>query len=106
MSDARRTLDLAVSERQFQQSVIDAARALGWRVYHTHDARHSAAGFPDLICLRAGRGLALELKTMRGRASAEQVVWLDAFAGTVFRSGLYRPCDWDALLDAISEVLR
>ena len=35
-----------VPEKAFQQAVLDYARLMGWMVYHSHDSRHSAAGFP------------------------------------------------------------
>jgi hypothetical protein len=34
------------SEKGFLQAVIDLATLLGWRVYHTHDSRHSQEGWP------------------------------------------------------------
>jgi len=50
----------SMSERQFQQWVMDLARACGWRVWHFNDSRRQvkpgvwvgdadAAGFPDLV---------------------------------------------------------
>lgn len=45
------------------QSVVDAARLNGWLVYHTHDSRRSAEGFPDLVMLRLSRMVVAELKT-------------------------------------------
>ena len=49
----------APTEKQFQQSVVEVARTLKWRVYHTHDSRRSAAGFPDLVLTRGGHRILL-----------------------------------------------
>ena len=39
-------------EKQVQSAILDVARLLGWRVYHTFDSRKSEAGFPDLVLVR------------------------------------------------------
>lgn len=44
----------AMDERKLQRWVIQAARAAGWRVYHTFDSRRSAFGFPDLVIVWDG----------------------------------------------------
>ena len=41
-----------VSEASLQQSITDAAEALGWRVWHDNDSRRNAADFPDLELIR------------------------------------------------------
>lgn len=66
-----------LSEKQFQQQVIDLAKMTGWKTYHTHDSRRSNPGFPDLVMVRRGRMIFAELKTRTGRVSAEQEQWLD-----------------------------
>ena len=98
----RAVLDAAMSEAAFQQTVIDAARLTGWLVYHTHDSRHSPAGFPDLVLVRGGRLMFWELKAMRGRASAAQLDWLAALAEAGADAMLLSLRDWDA----IKEMLR
>lgn len=79
-------------ERDLQGAVVELARMLGWLVYHTHDSRHSAAGFPDLVMVHPGSGALLfaELKTARGKVTPEQWEWLRALAvrGVSF---LWRP---------------
>lgn len=102
---ARETLDAAMTEAQWQRVVTDLAHRTGWRVYHTYDARHSTAGFPDLVLVKPGdaatpgRLVFLELKTARGRVRPEQAAWLVALAtvpGVVAR--VIRPGDWDDVL--------
>jgi hypothetical protein len=85
------------TEKQFQAQVVQLARLCGWRVYHTHDSRRCAPGFPDLLLLRAGQFLAAELKTDRGRLTSEQATWLGAFREAGVPAYLWRPSDWPAI---------
>ena len=57
-ADAKQYRDLvaaSMTEDRWQALVVLEARARGWRVYHTHDSRRSAAGFPDLVLVRPPR---------------------------------------------------
>lgn len=93
------------AEAAFQAAVIELARLCRWRCYHTHDSRHSAAGFPDLCLVResdresGGRLIFAELKSARGRLRAEQRAWLDALGASVpgVEAYLWRPADWPAI---------
>lgn len=88
---------LRQSEASLQRAIIDLARATGWLVYHTHDSRHSAKGFPDLVLLRGDRVIFAELKTDVGRLTAEQLRWLDALEEAGCRTRVWRPADWDQI---------
>lgn len=68
-------------EKELQSSLIELARSLGYRVYHTHDSRRSEPGFPDLILVRDRRLVAIECKSATGKLSPEQIAWLRAFDG-------------------------
>jgi hypothetical protein len=35
-----------MTERTWQDQVVEAATLFGWAVYHTYDSRRSAPGFP------------------------------------------------------------
>jgi hypothetical protein len=65
-----------IPEDAWQAMVVTAARRLGWRVYHTHDSRRSEPGFPDLVLVRPPDLLFIELKTVKGRVTPEQVEWI------------------------------
>jgi hypothetical protein len=95
----------SVSEKQYMQQIIDAAHYLGWSVYHVFDSRRSAPGFPDLVCVREGRMLAIEVKGPRGRVSDWQRYWLDLL-GTVpgVTVMVAYPSDWDAVERALRGV--
>lgn len=64
-------------EKQVQSAILDIARLLGWRVYHTFDSRKSEAGFPDLVLVR-DRVVYAEIKRAGERPRPSQVDWLNA----------------------------
>lgn len=85
-------------ERDFQRLIVEAAGYLGYAVYHTFDSRRSNPGWPDLVLLKQGRMICLELKTERGRIRPEQEVWiaaLDQVPGVTAR--IVRPSQWDQI---------
>jgi hypothetical protein len=89
-----------VTERAFQQAVIDAAKLLGWRCYHTHDSRRSAPGFPDIVAVRE-RVIFAELKTARGALSQEQVAWLDALKAAGQEIHVWREDRWAEVVETL-----
>ena len=88
-----------LTEAQFQQQVLDIAKTLGWKTYHTHDSRRSEAGFPDIVAVsaRQGRTIYVELKTQTGRMSLAQKDWLRTLATAGNEVALWRPADLDAI---------
>ena len=90
---------LVRSEAAFQAQVEQLARLMGWKLYHTHDSRHSAAGFPDLVLVRASRLLFVELKKDGKKPTPQQQEWLDALC-RVHGVEVYcwHPSDWDAVV--------
>lgn len=98
---------VAQSEREFQAAVIELATACGWRHYHTHDSRHSAAGFPDLVLVRRGVLIFAELKAENGKVTPEQQAWIDALDQVDADEGkmwalVWRPSDWPAIEAALT----
>ena len=91
-----------ISERTFQAQVVQAATALGWLCYHTHDSRRSTPGFPDLIMVRGYRMVCLELKVGRRKPTPEQLVWLAALKEVWQVDALWaKPDDWDSLMELL-----
>lgn len=85
-----------LTEDQFQQQVIDLAKLHGYRlIYHTHNSRRSAPGFPDLVLVSEHRCRALfrELKTDTGRMSPEQFDWITSMSLAKLDAGVWRPSD-------------
>ena len=95
---------MSMSEAELQALILDAAQWSGWRCYHTHDSRRSGPhnGFPDLCLVRNGECLFWELKTAKGRVSAQQKMWiqrLDEVPGIEAR--VIRPDDIDYAIDRL-----
>jgi len=89
---ASRPLAAAMSEAQLLATIRQACRTLGLPCYHTHDSRRSEPGFPDLVIV-GERVIYRELKSARGRLSAEQRAWLDALAHAGQDADVWRPDD-------------
>lgn len=102
MTTVRDVLDAQVTERDFMQQIIDLAKLRGWLVYHTHDSRRSEAGFPDLVMVRGGNVLAIEVKSEKGKLTADQEEWLDALDLAIARATCWRPSDWPAIEEALA----
>lgn len=98
MSEGRALLDRMMTEKQWQQLVVDAARANSWHVYHTFDSRRSEPGFPDLILVRDTEMLVIELKRERGTVTLDQERWLRAFSGVAGITVMVaHPSDWPGI---------
>jgi hypothetical protein len=89
-----------MTEREWQTQVVEAARLLGWSVYHTHDSRRSEPGWPDLALVR-DRLVMAELKTDTGRVSDDQRRWLDMLDAAGVETYLWRPKDMDEVLSVL-----
>jgi len=73
--DPRRRLP--VNEAALLAYVRDLCAVRKWRVYHTHDSRHSPAGFPDLVMVRPPRLVFAELKAgAHLKPTPAQAEWL------------------------------
>ena len=108
-ASGRAVMNGQVTEKEFQQTVVDFARLRGWRTYHTHDSRRSDAGFPDLVMVRGDRLVFAELKTEKGRLSAAQEQWREALAAMGEQVGdpdvwppqvgafVWRPSNWPVI---------
>jgi hypothetical protein len=91
-----------MTEKAFLQMVLDLAKLCHWSVYHTHDSRHSAAGFPDLVLLRPPRLIFAELKSDKGQLTTEQASWLHKLEQvpgiSVF---VWKPSDWPKIVEIL-----
>lgn len=91
----------SITEREWQKTAEQMLTANGWRFYHAPDNRpgrngaiqNIKAGFPDLIAVRGTRQLAIELKRETGRATPEQLSWLDDFEAVGAEVYVWRPSD-------------
>jgi hypothetical protein len=85
-----------LTEKQFQQQVLDLAHACGWRTYHTFDSRRSTEGFPDLVLVNRAHcwTVFVELKGDNGVVSKAQQSWIDDLRETGEHAAIWRPKDW------------
>ena len=101
MTTARETLDRAVTEREWQDQVLDYAKLRSWLCYHTYDSRRSAPGFLDLVLVRE-RIVFAELKTERGKVTLMQRAWLDAIVAAGGEAYCWRPSDIDDVMRGLA----
>lgn len=84
-----------MDERALQSAVLDLARLLGWKCYHTFDSRRSEPGFPDLVMAHPRGGLIFaELKSETGMLTPEQDAWGLALLLTGSPLVIWRPAQW------------
>ena len=93
-------------EGAFQRAVVDFAKLAGWKVYWTHNSKHSPAGWPDLVLtLKAspfgagdhlGRVLFRELKRDRrpSRVTDDQRECLETLKAAGLDAKVWCPEDW------------
>ena len=98
---------LLTCESEWQQLVEDAAIAHGWLVHHSFMS--SGAGFPDLVLLKRGKLLFVELKIDNGKVenevqllSAQQWVWGQKLLNAGHHWDIWLPINWEN----IQHVLR
>ena len=91
-----------ISEKDFLEQVRELARYEGWLSYHTYRSTRSEPGFPDLVLVRPPRVIFAELKTEKGKLSADQKAWLDVLDRcNEVETYLWRPSDWDRIVKTL-----
>ena len=88
------TVANSLSERDFQQQVVDLADVYGWKHFHNLDARGSDPGWPDLVLVRPPQLLIVELKAERGSLTDAQREWLQALGMCNVEVRIWRPSSW------------
>jgi hypothetical protein len=98
------TADLAaeISEKDYQQQIVDLARLQGWRVFHCFDSRRSEPGFPDLILVRGITMLCMEVKREDAKMDTAQQVWLDLLQQVRTVSAvMVKPSQWGIVAETL-----
>ena len=90
----------SITEKDWQESVINLALMYRWTHYHTYRSTRSPSGFPDLVLVRE-RIIFAELKTEKGRLTATQEEWLGRLKTAGGEVYLWRPRD----LEDVAKVL-
>lgn len=85
-----------MTEKEFQQQVIDFAKLNGWLVYFTWSSKHSPAGFPDLVMVHPDKYkvVFVELKVGKNKLTASQEDWIDALCDAGEYVYVWYPEDW------------
>lgn len=104
---------IPVSEREFQRTVINLAKARGWKVAHFgasvkvvgKDRRFvgdvDSAGFPDLILCRGKELIFAELKINNGKVRPNQKEWLDSLRETGATTLVWMPRHWEEIEETL-----
>jgi hypothetical protein len=94
------------TERSFMRAVVEYAELRGWRCYHTHTSKHSPAGFPDLVLVRARhpqpRVVYIECKADRGRVTVDQRAWIADLRACEQEAYVFRPRHMDAIIKLLA----
>lgn len=98
------TRALKLTEKQFQQRIVDLCRVLGLKCYHTYDSRKSVPGFPDLVIVGPNRLIFAELKSSTGVVSAAQQDWIDSLIAAGQDAYIWQPEDWP-VIESMLKVL-
>lgn len=100
-----------LSEADFQRQVIELAHLYGWHVMHVrksigrrggaaaHQTTTSIKGWPDLTLFRPSTGehFMAELKSEKGRLSADQKRTIADLRDSGLEVHVWRPSDWNDL---------
>lgn len=99
----RQIIDEKISEKDFQQQIIDTAKLLGWKkIYHTWNSKRSASGFPDLIMARDGIIIFAELKREGEDPTPAQREWLEELAKCEHvKVFIWKPSIWDEIVKVL-----
>lgn len=101
-------------ERTLMDRIIELATDwLGWHVLHLRPARTAhgwrtpvqgdlGKGWPDLILVRGSRIVAAEVKSERGRLTAEQAEVLGILSVAGVETHVWKPSDWDTMVAVLS----
>jgi hypothetical protein len=112
----------AMSESDFTESILDEARAAGWRTYHIPDwlwkvafgawkawgarkgRRWPDRGFPDLVLLRPPELLFVEVKAANGRLDTRQRGWLRDLEACGVEVYLWKPRDLETIRARLTRI--
>ncbi len=71
---------IKITEKQWEQTIHDLARRLGYKYYHTYRSRFSEPGYPDCTLVKDGMVIFAELKIGKNKPTVAQQEWLDALS--------------------------
>jgi hypothetical protein len=114
---AKRQRRAKVSEKEFQQQVIDFAHLHGWKVawfrpvrvqradgsvYYETPVGADGKGWPDLILVKGVKIVAAELKVGKNTTSPEQDRWLAVLATCCIPAFVWTPSTWEEISECLT----
>lgn len=96
---------MKISERAFQNQVVQLAEMYGWLVFHNPDSRMVRAGLPDLILIHDKCVIFAELKTDGGRLRPDQVVVIRKLQAAGQHVFLWRPRHFNTIKNVLNHRL-
>ena len=68
------------TEKLIEQAIRRVAKSLGWWTLKVAGGQFQTPGIPDLLCLKEGRAVWLEVKTPGGKATPKQAAMMAEIA--------------------------
>lgn len=90
-----------ISERDWQQLVVDFAHLNGWWSYHTLRSTGSTPGWPDLVLLRDTDAVFAELKKEDGKVTPAQGRVLELLETAGMEVHVWRPSDQSQVFERL-----
>ena len=110
--DAQTAKARAMSEGDLFNEVTTLLKGLGWRYHHVpataYRKNHIRSGFPDIMAVRDGRLLFIELKREKEKLTIEQAEWMHDLLMVFARNAGARHFVWrpsNLLSGEIAEIL-
>jgi hypothetical protein len=102
-----------ITEKEFQNAVVELAKWTGWMVYHPLPAQNSRGhwrtptlgdvGFPDLVLAHSTKGVIFaELKSRIGKVSDAQMNWITTIRAAGHEAYVWRPADLPYIKDILT----
>lgn len=102
-----------MTEAEFTDRIVDLAHTYGWKVAHFRPARtakgwrtpvaYDGKGWPDLVLVHPAYGVLFrEVKLDGAKLRPEQAEWLDALDDAREDVGVWRPADWQWIVEILS----
>lgn len=92
-------------EKRFEEKLKRYCRSRGIWYLKTYSDGVQRAGVPDLICCVAGRFVALELKSQKGRASVLQIHEIEKIKDAGGYAEVVRPDDYEKITDTLDRMI-
>lgn len=102
-----------MNEEQLTTRILEAAITYGWLVTHFRPAwtgkgwrtpLQGHKGFPDLVLVKGERVIFAELKSLTGKLSRDQAIWLDRLRTAGAEVYVWDERDWPFILALLQSV--